>query len=481
MKNDRKQKQRANRQIVGTIFFFSLLFFCMIAYMVYFILVQAPDLMGSPYNSRMDVFNNRYIRGELLANDGQVLARTDVAEDGTETRVYPLGSLFAHVVGYSTKGKTGLEAVSNFYLMKSNMNPLTQVVNELTEQKSQGDNVVTTLDVGLQKTVSDALGDRRGAVVCMEPGTGKILAMVSKPGYDPNSLLSDWDSLTSDSNTSGNLLNRAAQGLYPPGSTFKILVALEYMREHPTDYQDFRFDCQGYYQDPDNPELIVHCYDNEEHGTVDLETAFADSCNGAFAKLGTEIDAGKLRELAESLYFNEDLPVAITSSQSRFKVTENADVWTMMQTAIGQGETMMSPLHNLLITSAIANGGVLQEPTLLERIESADGKLVKSFGEGETKQLMSSEEAAVLASFMRKVVTDGTASKLQTDDYAAAGKTGSAEYSDSGSIKTYAWFTGFAPLESPQLAVCVLVEDGETGGRTAAPIARAAFDYWLNR
>ena len=305
--------------------------------------------------------------------------------------------------------------------------------------------------------------------------------MVSKPGYDPNSLLSDWDSLTSDSNTSGNLLNRAAQGLYPPGSTFKILVALEYMREHPTDYQDFRFDCQGYYQDPDNPELIVHCYDNEEHGTVDLETAFADSCNGAFAKLGTEIDAGKLRELAESLYFNEDLPVSITSSRSRFKVTENADTWTMMQTAIGQGETMMSPLHNLLITSAIANGGVLQEPTLLERIESADGKLVKSFGEGETKQLMSNEEAAVLASFMRKVVTDGTASKLQTDDYAAAGKTGSAEYSDSGSIKTYAWFTGFAPLESPQLAVCVLVEDGETGGRTAAPIARAAFDYWLNR
>ncbi len=481
MKNDKKQKQRANRQIVGTIFFFSLLFFGMIGYMLYFILVQAPDLMGNPYNSRMDVFNNRYIRGELLANDGQVLARTDVAEDGTETRVYPLGSLFAHAIGYSTKGKTGLEAVSNFYLMKSNMNPLTQIGNELTEQKSRGDNVVTTLDVGLQKTVSDALGDRKGAVICMEPKTGKILAMVSKPGYDPNSLLSDWETLTSDSNTNGNLLNRAAQGLYPPGSTFKILIALEYMREHPTDYQNFRFDCQGYYQDPDNSELIVHCYDNEEHGTVDLETAFADSCNAAFAKLGTEIDAGKLRELAESLYFNTDLPIAITSSQSRFKVTENADVWTMMQSAIGQGETMMSPLHNLLITSAIANGGVLQEPKLLERVESADGKLVKSFGESEGKQLMSSEEAAVLSTFMRKVVTDGTASKLRTDDYAAAGKTGSAEYSENGSIKTYAWFTGFAPQEDPQLAICVLVEDGETGGRTAAPIARAAFDYWLNR
>ncbi len=106
---------------------------------------------------------------------------------------------------------------------------------------------------------------------------------------------------------------------------------------------------------------------------------------------------------------------------------------------------------------------------------------MKSFGESESKQLMSSEEAAVLSTFMRKVVTDGTASKLRTDDYAAAGKTGSAEYSENGSIKTYAWFTGFAPQEDPQLAICVLVEDGETGGRTAAPIARAAFDYWLNR
>lgn len=479
IKSSASSNKKSNRRILGMIYVFAFLFFGMIGYMVYFIGFQAEGLMGNPYNARMDVFNDRYVRGSILSADGQILARTDVDADGKETRVYPYGTLFAHAIGYSTKGKTGLESAANFYLMKSNQNPLFQVYNELTETKSQGDNVVSTLNLGLQQVAAKALGDRNGAVIAMEPSTGRILAMVSNPTYDPNTVVEDWSALTAESNTGGNLVNRATQGLYPPGSTFKIVMALEYMREHPGDWQNFQFDCDGEYVDPENKKYVVHCFDGEVHGAETLETAFANSCNSAFAKIGTEINKTKLRELAEALMFNQDLPIAISSSKSRFNVDSSSDTWTMMQSAIGQGTTMMSPLHNLLITAAIANGGVLKEPVMLDRVESVDGKTIQTFGDGAEQKLMSAEEASTIGGFMRKVVTVGTASKLRTDAYAAAGKTGSAEYTEGGKTKTDAWFTGFAPYDHPEIAVCVVVEDGETGGRTAAPIARAVFDYWI--
>lgn len=475
----KRDEEKSNRSIFHIIVFFFLLFFSMLAYMVYFIGWQAPDLMGNPYNARMEVFDRRFIRGSILARGGEVLAKTELSENKEETRVYPYGELFAHAVGYSTHGKTGLEAAANFYLMESHANPVEQVVNELREVKTAGDNVVTTLDLGLQQKAWEALGERSGTVVCMEPKSGKILAMVSKPGFDPNTLSESWEALIAPENTSGNLLNRATQGLYPPGSTFKIIMALEYLREHPDDYEAFRHLCDGSFTDPENPKAVVHCYQGEVHGEVDLEHAFAESCNTAFAHLGTEINKKRLRELTESLYFNQDLPIAVSANRSRFQVTEESDTWTMMQSSIGQGETLMSPLHNLLITAAIANHGIVVEPVLLEKVESADGNEVKSFEKGTEKRLMSSEEAEILGGFMRKVVTEGTASKLRTEDYAAAGKTGSAEYREDGKVKTDAWFTGFAPMENPDIAITVLVEDGETGGRTAAPIARAVLDYWF--
>ena len=213
------------------------------------------------------------------------------------------------------------------------------------------------------------------------------------------------------------------------------------MREHPNDWQDFRFDCDGEYQDPADERYVVHCYGGETHGSEDLSSAFANSCNAAFSKIGTLTDPKKLLETGDALLFNQDLPISITSSK----------------TAIGQGDTMMSPLHEVILSAAIANGGVLVEPTLLRQVQSADGKVVKTFGEGAKRTLMSAEEASTLGGFMRRVVTEGTASVLRKADYEAAGKTGSAEVVKNG----------------------VVVEDGETGGRTAAPIARKVLDYWL--
>ncbi|WP_242839389.1 peptidoglycan D,D-transpeptidase FtsI family protein [Oribacterium sp. P6A1] len=461
--------------------------------MIHFIGWGSDELMGNAYNPRMEVFNNRFVRGAIISSDGQVLARTVVSDtrknsDGsgnpegayTETREYPLGEVAAQAVGYSTKGKTGIEALSNFYLMESNSNPVVQVVNEITETKSQGDSVVTTLDAGLQKIAYEALGEHNGAVIAVNPKTGEVLAMASKPSFNPNTIVEDWESIVNAENSDAPLLNRCTQGLYAPGSTFKIVMALEYMREHPNDYRNFTFNCDGEYRDAENSDYVVHCYSGEVHGAEDLHTAFAYSCNSAFAKIGTMINKTKFAETAEQLLFNQELPIDISSSKSRFNVTEDSGVWTMMQTAIGQGETMMSPLHEVILASAIANKGVLAEPKLLKQVQSSDGKVIKVFGESATRQLMTEEEASVLSSFMRSVVTDGTASKLRDADYAAAGKTGSAEVSKNGETITNAWFTGFAPYDDPEIAVCVVVEEGETGGRTAVPVAKQVFDYWIN-
>ncbi len=484
--------RKSNKSIIRFIYFFALLFFAMIGYMVYFIGWGSDDLMGNSYNPRMEVFNNRFVRGAIISSDGQVLARTVVSDtrknadgsdnpDGTytETREYPFGKVFAQSVGYSTKGKTGLEELANFYLMESNSNPVVQVANEITETKSLGDNVIVTLNAGLQQVAYEALGDHNGAVIAVNPKTGEVLAMASKPSFDPNTIVEDWDSIVNDSSSEGPLLNRCTQGLYAPGSTFKIVMALEYIREHPDDYKNFAFNCNGEYRNDADEDYVVHCYSGEVHGSEDLQTAFTYSCNSAFAKIGTMVDKTKLMETADKLLFNQELPITLPSSNSRFAVTADSGVWTMMQTAIGQGETMMSPLHEVILASAIANGGVLEEPKLLKQVQSTEGNIIKVFPETQEKQLMTEGEAEILSSFMRSVVTDGTASKLRDAAYATAGKTGSAEVSKNGEIITNAWFTGFAPYDDPEIAVCVVVEEGETGGRTAVPIARQVFDYWL--
>ena len=406
-----------------------------------------------------------------------MLAENRTDGEGNETRIYPFGTVFDHVVGYSSNGKTGIESLANFYLLTSHVNLAEQVVNELGGAKSQGDDVYTTLDPELQQAAWAALGDHRGAVIAMEPDTGKILAMVSKPGYDPNTLAQDWEVLNADEGGQSPLLNRAAQGLYPPGSTFKIVTALEYMREHPLDYKDYRFDCSGTYV---NGDYTIRCYHGESHGSQDFVQAFANSCNGAFASLGLELNLASLKATAEELLFNRELPLTgFPYKESSFVMEPGAGAWEILQTSMGQGRTEMTPLHNALLTAAVANGGTLMKPYLLDRVVSAGEEEVKKFMPEAWGSLMTAQEAANLTELMEAVVTVGTASALRTDAYQAAAKTGSAEF-ETGR-ETHAWFTGFAPAQDPKLVVTVLVEEAGTGGRAAAPIARQLFDIYLTR
>lgn len=466
--------QRADRSIFLLSCFVSVLFLGMALYMGIFIETRGEEITNHPYNARLAGLADRVTRGSLLGNDGTVLARTVTDGEGNETREYPFGSLFAHVIGYAAPGKTGLESYANFYLLSSHDNLSHRIMRELSDEKQAGDHVVTTLDVRLQQIASDALGDRRGAVIAMEPDTGKVLAMVSKPSFDPNTAEADWQELTGGDSAEARLLNRATQGLYPPGSTFKIITALEYMREHPGEYGSYQFDCSGSYQ---YQSYRIQCFKRTAHGNEDFAQAFANSCNGAFAELGPGLDLEAYGNLCGQLLFNKELPIAIPYSKSIFRMSPQAESWEILQTVIGQGGTLITPMHNLMIVCAIANGGILMNPYFIDHVENAGGQIVKKFMPSAYGELMVANEAHALTELLTKVVTEGTGSAVRTEAYQAAGKTGSAEFDKDR--ETHAWFVGFAPVENPKLAVCVIVEEGGSGGSAAAPIARKLFDACL--
>ena len=464
-----------NRGLVQISYLMVALFLSMAGYLIYFNVVMREEINNNPHNTKQASAQAEIIRGSIYSADGNLLAGTNVAEDGTEVRTYPYNNIFAHVVGYASNGKSGVESVNNYDLLSSHASILDQIEKENLNMKVQGDSVVLTLDSGLQEICYYALGDRKGAIVVMEPDTGKILAMVSKPDFNPNTIESDWDSLINDASNS-SLFNRAIQGQYPPGSTFKILTTLQYLREHPEDYKDYTYDCSGSISRED---VKITCYGGAVHGHEDLEAAFVHSCNGAFAEIGMEVDNGSFKSLCEEFLFNSSIPIDLPSSQSLFRLSEDASYGEEMMTAIGQGDTLVSPLQMTLVTSTIANGGTMMKPYYIDRLETYDGDLVKQYKPSKQASLMSEEEVEILSGFMEKVVTEGTASGLYSESYTAAGKTGSAEYGvEGGAEGTHSWFTGYLDADNPKIAISVIVEDGGTGSAAAVPIAKTVFDYW---
>lgn len=473
-KKQKKKKTTKNREFAVITYSFLGLFLCMMGYFTYFQFVKSEDFINNTYNTRQENFAQKVIRGEILSADGKVLAETITEEDGTDTRRYPYGSIFAHIVGYSTKGKSGIESLANFNLLRSNTFFLDKVGNELSGEKNPGDDVYTTLNYNLQATAYDALGYYDGAVVVMEPSTGKILAMVSKPDFDPNSIASEWEELTSENSNSSVLVNRATQGLYPPGSTFKIFTTLEYMHENP-DYEAYHFDCNGEYTVSNH---TIHCYNNKRHGTENLLDSFANSCNASYASMGLSLDVNRFAELCESMLFNTSLPTPLESSKSSFVLSNTDGSSSVMETAIGQGKTLVTPFHMALVTSAIANDGVLMNPYVIDYTKSYEGDIVEQYSPTEYGELLSEGDAAVMQEYMKYVVKEGTGSKLNGLSYEAAGKTGSAEFSTSSNA-SHSWFVGYAHRDDKEdIAVSIIVEDSGVGSEYAVPIAKEIFDAY---
>ena len=278
------------------------MFLGLIAYLVYFNVVRKEEFLNSSYNTRQNNYAERVIRGTIYSADGQELAKTTTDENGDEVRTYPFGSLFAQVVGYTGKGNSGLESSYNYMLMESHTSKLKQVKNEFSDAKNPGDSLYTTLNTTLQQAAADALDGYRGAVVVLEAKTGRVLANVSNPVFNPNTIDEDWEALNAD-DESGVFLNRGLQGRYPPGSTFKIVTSLAYLRQNGT-LDGFSFDCDG---ELTAGNYTIHCSGGEVHGPEDFAGAFAHSCNSAFAQIGLGLDKDAFRSLADSLYLNSRL------------------------------------------------------------------------------------------------------------------------------------------------------------------------------
>ena len=476
IENPEKGSKRQNREMAVVTYLVMAIFFILAGYMVYFIIHDSDQVLNNSANKRQELLAKRVTKGKILSDKGNVLAKTVTDSSGNETRKYPYGSLFAHVVGRSSHGKTGLEASESYTMLTSGLNPFLSTINELKGKKNPGNNVVTTLNVELSKAASNALGSKRGAVVVMDPETGKILAMVSKPSYDPNQLTdARWNKLTSDSGEQSALYNRATQGLYPPGSTFKILTTLEYMNEN-SNYNEYSFQCNGKLN-VDNSE--IHCFGGEVHGSEDLKASFKNSCNTSFSNIGLSLDKAAFRKFCEKMLFNQKLPGDLDTKKSSFSLDASSGTGETMQTAIGQGKTLVSPYHMMLISATIANDGVLMTPYVIDHTQNKDGTLVKQFEAAEYGKLLSKEQAQTIREYMQEVVESGTASALKGQSYTAYGKTGSAEINSNRD--SHAWFTGFATKADsgkPDIAIAVIAEEAGTGGKIAAPIAKQVFDAY---
>ena len=453
---------------------FTLLFLVMMGYFAYYVQFSSIDDINNTYNPRQETLAQKVVRGKIISADGQTLAYTQEG-NGTEERIYPYGSIFAHVVGYTGKGKSGIEQIANISLLTSNASLNEKLSREMAEEKNIGDNIITTLDTDVQKTAYDALGLYKGAVVAMDPDTGRIIAMASNPGFDPNTIAKDWDELNTMTATSP-LLNRATQGLYPPGSTFKIVTLLEYFRENEN-CEDYAFNCKGSFT---YDGVTIRCYHGSVHGQIDLRTSFAKSCNSSFANIGSSLNNTSFRKTAGDLLFNEELPLKLNYRQSVFELNAKSDTEEKLHTAIGQGKTVISPLHMAMITAAIADGGMSKKPYVIDRIENYTGETVKKYEPSNYKRLMSEKEASFIDGYMKAVVQSGTGTKLLNLPYEAAGKTGSAEF---GSAKgeSHAWFTGYAAQNDRRLVVTVIMEGAGSGSDYAVPAAKRVFDTYFGK
>lgn len=461
-----------NRRIGSLAGVYGGIFVTMLVFLGHYITYDSTEVIGNQYNrKRQEILEDKTIRGDILAADGTVLATTEVRGD-VETRVYPYGEVFAHAIGYASNGRAGVESLANIYLIASNSSLEQKLQDSMENRKYQGDTVRTTFLPRLQEAAYRALGAYDGAVIVTEPATGKILAMVSKPDYNPNEIMEIWDELLEDDDSSV-LLNRVTQGLYPPGSTFKIITALEYIRENGSRYEEYGFLCNG--------SIVyeggrVQCYHGANHGEVDFTQSFAKSCNSSFANMGLELNRHNFSKLLEELLFYRELPIAFPSKASSAEMSMDIEDKTLVQTVIGQGATQMTPMHLAMLTSAIANKGELMLPYCIESVENSAGRIIRHFEPEQYRSLLSDEEAAVLHELMTAVVEQGTATKLKDLHYQVAGKTGSAEYNSMSD--SHAWFTGYTYETDNPIQVTVIVEGGGSGGEYAVPVARRVFDAY---
>lgn len=454
----------------------TLIFVFMIGYYAYFVVVESPKIMNNTYNHRIDEKSSTVVRGTIYSRSKKRLAYTDTkgtdADLTDDTREYPYGKTFAHAIGITTHGKYGLEKMCNYDLLSSQTSALEKIINDFSNTTERGCDVYTTLSVSTQKAAYNSLEGYKGAVFVMNPDTGAILSMASRPSYDPYTIDDIWDDLVKDSSDS-RLVNRATQGKYIPGSIFKIVTTLEYMKENEN-YDDFKYYCKG---KATFHNFSIKCFDGTAHYNENLEDAFAHSCNSAFSTIGNDLNIPDFRKTAKKLLFNEPLPLDMEYNESVFALTKKSSQFDITQTSIGQGKTTVSPAHMAMIASAIANNGVLMKPYIIDYVENSSGNIVKMTDQTEYKRLMTKAQAKQLREYMSAVCEYGTAKALRNADYDAYGKTGTAEVDKKNNVNS--WFVGYAKKGKKKIAIAVVLENMPQGSNSATNCAKEVFDAYL--
>jgi peptidoglycan glycosyltransferase len=438
----------------------------------------ADRIQGNAFNKRRLVEEYAVKRGDIISADKQTLATSeDTGAEYRYQRKYPVetASLFADVTGYDSwrYGRTGLEATFNEELLGKGPETLKSLGTRLLERSKNGNSLALTVDSRLQRAASDALGNRKGSVVALDPGTGAVLAMVSSPTYDPNVAVpkqgqdtqAEWAALNAD--PAKPLFNRPTSGLYPPGSSFKVVVAAAAL-DTGTVTPDAIYDCAG--------KLVVNGYTiydfgKKTHGQLSFAQALVLSCNITFAQVGLKLGGDSLTRYAQAFGWDKPIPYDLpTEASTMASAAElNSNPVELATASFGQGEDLATPLQMAQVAAAVANGGVAMKPYLVNQVQDYNGKVIEQFAPKQLGRVMSADTAATVTGMMVDVVDHGTGTAAQINGVSVAGKTGTAEVEGA---EPHAWFICFAPSSDPTLAVAVLVENGGEGGATAAPIAR---------
>lgn len=450
---------------------------------------QAEELEADSRNVRTLYESFSAERGPLLVDGTPIAKSVPVDDDFKFLRTYTSPELYAAVTGYFTlnQGNTGIEGAMNEVLSgTADSQFLDQLTSIFTGKNPKGAAVELTIDPVAQQAAWDALGDRAGAVVALDPKTGAILAMVSKPSYDPNRLASHDISAVIDTynelltDPGDPLINRTIAGdLYAPGSVFKLIVASAAI-------DSGKFLPESTFPNPSELQLplsesIIHNSGNGACGpgeTVSIATALRLSCNIPFAELGAAIGQDTLREYAHAYGFGADLDVPMPVTPST--IPETLDAPQLMLSSFGQANVRVTPLQIAMVSAGIANGGVIMKPTLIHSIIAPDLNVIQPFHPSVFKTPISPQSSETLTQLMVANVNNGAASNGRISGVDVAGKTGTAQ---NGEGEPYTlWYTGFAPANDPEIAVAVVVENGTSfGNAVAAPIARKVVEAVLNK
>lgn len=474
-----------NKQIIKLFAFIVVLFGVLIGFTSYWSVFDAKALKEKNANKRPLLEQQQIRRGRILAADGTVLAKSVAEGQGANLRYvrrYPEGSLYGHPIGYSfvQYGDSEFEQFHNDELIGEN-SEFESILDEITGKKQEGNDIVTNIDPEAQRVaLSDLEEQGYGAVVAIEPSTGEVKVMASNAPYNPNAVPENYGKLVKQ-NLATPLLNRATQGLYPPGSTFKVVTAAAGLQSG-TITPESTIDAPGSIID-EGHELANDF--NEDFGPISLDTALTNSVNTWFGQLGQKVGEDALFETMEKFGFNATPPIDLPDDEvyesgvyeDNRTLGRNSPV-DLGRLAIGQERLLSTPLQIAMVGAAIANGGKLMKPQIWNRVIDPDGRVVKSLDPDEYSQPVSAETAAELTTAMEGVVSEGTGTNAAIPGVPVAGKTGTAETPGNkacggGVEQNQAWFMGFAPADDPQIAIAATVECTEQfGNDVAAPIFR---------